>query len=350
MQKMDIARVDEWLIIWMKGIAITAQYNEERHLFYVNLAEDQGARRIRHFQPTDSCRYWEVDRITEGILHFRTLLQKGEKNFALEIIRTGEVDQCLSLLDHLHAEWSRSGYRRQRRREARNNIFKIAYVMHGMQSVYQMVKDIDSIRDKRKGYSSSSKGNMDLDERLSRHTVLRSAPNIALPWLAGDRWSIQDESSLGYGAIVGEEIASNLKIGKLLAVVMDENRDAVTIGVVRSIRSLSNGEFHVGIEILSREAIPVLLAEVSAKSGKSSSEKTFGNTDPFSLLDESYMALVLPENPASGVTKASIMIAIANYIQGAKLSVTHLDRSTSFAHLTDLIEQKDDWARVGFDK
>lgn len=348
MQKSDINRIDEWLNVWMKGIAITPKYHEENHLFYTNLDEDHGARRIRHFQPTDACRYWETDRITEGIPQFRKLLQKGEKHFAFEIVRTSEIDQCLVLLDNLYAEWSRSGYRRQRRREERQATMRQAYVAHGLQGCYQMVKDMENMWSSRKGYAR--RADESLDERLARHSVLQPATNIALPWLSGESWSIQNESPLGCGAIVPEEIANRLKVGRLVAMVMDDNREQISIGALRSIRSHSNNEWYLGVEVFSRTVSPVMLTNLGFRQGTSIPEPLLAGADPFSMLDETFVALILPENPASGIEKPSIILNIANYIENARLSVTSSDRGNLLIRLTDVVEQKDNWIRVGFEK
>ncbi|MCX7627063.1 MAG: hypothetical protein N2Z69_01400 [Methylophilaceae bacterium] len=343
MQKWEIARVDEWLTLWMKGIVLTRQYNEERHLFYVNLEEDRGARRIRQFHPTDSCRFWETDRIANGIPYFRKLLQKSDKNHVDTTAGTQEIERCQKLLDHLYAEWSRTDYRRQRRRENRNKTAKLAYVVHGMQAVYQWAKEIESSRLHRAGYLATP--DKSFEERLSRHTVLRSsAPNVALPWLSGDRWTVQDESANGFGALVDETAANALRVGRLVAAVFDDRKGQVFLGVVRSIRSLSAKEYQVGVEVIARTVAPVLVSVPSTLRGNGLSV----GKNPLAAMESLAPALILMENAERENQPASLVMPIANYVAGAILSVAHLNHSTVTVRLEAVLEQQDDWIRVRF--
>lgn len=346
MQKWEIARVDEWLTLWMKSSALTRRYDAQRHLFYVNLEEDHGARRIRHFQPTDACRYWETDPIAQGIPYFRQLLQKNASNPASTKMSPQELASCLTLLDHLYAEWSREGYRRQRRNEQRHKTSKLAYVAHGLLDVYHMVKDIEMSRQHRNGYTPDGRT---FEERLSRHSPLRGgAPSIAMPWLSGVRWTIQDQSPNGFGARVDESQASELRIGRLVAAVFDDHKDRIQLGVVRSIRSISAKEYQVGVEVISHAVAPIMLSALSSNGWKGNGLAGNQPHDPYSALETIAPALVLMEEAERGNQPASLMMPVVNHIQGASMNVTHLNRSNTTIRLGEVIEQKDDWVRVGF--
>lgn len=348
MLKAEVACVDEWLNIWMKNVTISNSFDPDGHLFYVNLEEDFGARRIRHMEHTKACRYWGTDRIVDGIPVFRKLLSKGEKHIAFEIVRTSEVDQYLKLLDHLHAEWSRDGYRRQRRREERIETVKAAYVSKGFHDAYRMTKDFYSASEQRKGYKSHSQES--LEERLSRHSVVRSAPSLALPWLSGQKWLIQDQSVSGFGAIVADEVAKKLTIGKLLAMVDDENRDSIVIGVVRSIKNQLNGQHHIGIESIAHSPVPVSITEISSLQRKAKSQAFVSGDDPFVMLEQGYWGLLDPATPDMEGVKPSVIIAMADYMQGAVISISEPGRDKFKIKLGEVLEHKDDWVRVAYEK
>ena len=345
MHKTEIALVDEWLRSWMRDIVITDRYDEAIHLFHVNLEQDHGARRIRLFTPTPACRYWETDRISEGIPNFRKLLDRGDKNLAFEILRTREIERWLVLLDHIYAEWSRSAYRRQRRRENRNETMKAAHVAHGIQGCYLMIKDQVSAQRNRRGFVFGS--GQSLDEKLMRHSVLHPAANTMMPWLAAEKWTLRDQSERGLGATVNAEIAARLKIGRLVSLVLDDRRNAVTLGVIRNIKSLANGDRNIGIEILSPAAIPVQLSDFSQKSAKPAGAGFAAEDELTAVMENNYGGLLIPENPAQGVTRASVILPASTYQQAANLKMKEPDSADQRITLSDLIEQKDDWVWVG---
>ena len=346
MQKTEIALVDEWLRAWMRDVVITDAYEEAIHLFHVNLEQDHGARRIRHFTPSPACRYWQTDRVSESIPNFRKLLQRGDKNLAFEILRTRDTERCMALLDHIYAEWSRSAYRRQRRREDRQQTAKSAHVAQGMQGCYLMIKDLHEAQRSRRRFSLGSGGS--LDEKLMRHSVMHPSSHTVLPWLAAEKWTLRDQSERGLGAIVNAEIASRLKIGRLVGMVLDDRRNAVTLGVIRNIKSLTTGERHVGIEIITCAAVPVQLSDATQKS-VSPIEGAFAGEDQLaSMMVNAYGGLLIPENPELGIAKSSILLPGTNYRPASELRMKKLEEAIQPIRLTDLVEQKDDWVRSGF--
>lgn len=216
---------------------------------------------------------------------------------------------------------------------------------NGLLDVYHMVKEIETSRQHRNGYTPDGRP---FEERLSRHSALRGgAPSIAMPWLSGDRWTIQDQSPNGFGARIDGSQASGLRIGRLIAAVFDDHRDKIQLGVVRSIRSISAREYQVGVELISHAVSPIMLSALPGN-GRNGGEPGNQPHDPYSTLENIAPALVLMEEAEHGNQPASLIMPIVNYIQGASMSVTHLNRGNTVIRLGETIEQKDDWVRVGF--
>ena len=57
--KQQVETIYQWLHRWSGKLELERDYREDHQLFYVNLIEDRGARRIRNFEPAESCRYWQ---------------------------------------------------------------------------------------------------------------------------------------------------------------------------------------------------------------------------------------------------------------------------------------------------
>ncbi|MBU3736640.1 MAG: hypothetical protein FGM62_06645 [Methylobacterium sp.] len=153
-------------------------------------------------------------------------------------------------------------------------------------------------------------------------------------------------SALGLGALVSEEIASRLKIGKLASLVVEDRRDTVTLGVIRNIKTLASGDRHVGIEVISHAAAPVLLSDFTQKSPVPDLDALGADTELSSLIDDTYGGLLIPENPAAAA-QPSILIPATTYIQSASLKMTWMEGHEQTIRLGEVIEQRDDWVRVG---
>lgn len=180
-----------------------------------------------------------------------------------------------------------------------------------------------------------------------RHSVLHPAANTMMPWLAAEKWTLRDQSERGLGATVNAEIAARLKIGRLVSLVLDDRRNAVTLGVIRNIKSLANGDRNIGIEILSPAAIPVQLSDFSQKSAKPAGAGFAAEDELTAVMENNYGGLLIPENPAQGVTRASVILPASTYQQAANLKMKEPDSADQRITLSDLIEQKDDWVWVG---
>ena len=65
MSKKQIELIHRWLLSWTRRTPLSATLDQTRHLFYVNLDEDRGARRIRseRLDRSASNRYWNTGQL-----------------------------------------------------------------------------------------------------------------------------------------------------------------------------------------------------------------------------------------------------------------------------------------------
>jgi hypothetical protein len=288
MSKRQIENVYYWLLPWAGRISLDRMFNQHEHLFYVDLDEDREGRRVRNFTPSLSCRYWNTDPLAREIAHALHNLETGAPQL------TGLEP---ALLHALHAEWSRTAYKRQRRSDERDETTKYASVANGIYAVCQEVQ-------------MQVAGQAPLD-------------------MNGELWQIENESSHGFGATVSTELNTWLKIGRLIALREELNLGMGVVGVVRSLKQLDEGKVYVGVEILSHMALYAVLQELHD-----------GIPDP-----QMFPGVFLPSDEARHLPTSLLLPAI-EYQPGMELRL-RLDRVAHRILLREVLEQQDDWVRVG---
>ncbi len=283
MTKQQIVAVSQWLQQHTADIVIERDFDEDRQLFFVNLDEDRGGRRIRNFDPLPSCRYWATDALEREI---EIELEKAELG------QPAEID--VEILRQMHVEWSRTGYKRQRRTDERNEVKKIASIAHGIYAVCQEVHN-----------------------QAMGHTHLA---------LEGETWTIENESRNGFGALVSLDLNTWLKVGRLITLREELNFGMGVVAVIRSLQQQGEHQVYIGAEVLSYMALYAQLKDA---------------TD---AIPQPFPGLFLASDDDRQLPSSLILPAI-EYQPQAELHLK-LDRRLRRVQLGAPMEQKDDWCRV----
>jgi hypothetical protein len=350
MLKGEIEMLSTWLSGWCGAMVLESTYSEARHLFFVGLEEDRGGRRIRHFQPTRSYRYWDTDKVVIQVERVMQYVRQGRLPEGLRMGPNIGFSDCQLLMEHALVEWSRHIYRRQRRTDERDQVAKVAQVLNGIVNVCQHVKNVEY-----------SRGRMVTHDELSaRPLPVEAAPEkrpedpatkteeggIILPGVNGERWSIENESKYGFGALVNAELNLWLRPGRLIAIDYELNPDMPVLGVVRSIKQQPGNKKHIGIEVLCHTPAYVRLRNLTSSAHPQdflpddifvASALTTQGPIPFS-------ALYLPKDEEKDIS-SSLVLPRVEFIAGGVFEL-RTDRHHCQVRLGRVIEQKDDWVRV----
>ncbi len=302
MLKTEIELVDGWLNTWCQNLTLAKRYDKNRQLFFVDLRADRGARRIRELNPETSYRYWHVDAITATLEEMR--LQLGQNVLPQAFAKNTPLPNAMRVLDYLLAEWSREGYKRQRRGEVRTEVSKLAQVVHGVPHVCQQVKNLMYA-----GVSSP----------------------FAQESLIENGWIIKNESNFGFGALVNVDFNRWLKPGCLVALDYQLNPDMTVVGVVRRIQQQAGRDGYVGIEVLSHIPSYVRLQQL-ANSGAIMSEA------------EPFPALYLGKDEKHNLP-ATLLIPDLDFVQ-SDLYELRAQQYSRQVRLGRILEQQDGWTRV----
>ena len=314
MLKWEITLVNSWLQRWCQDLMLAKEYDVEQHLFFVDLLENSGARRMRDFMPMPSYRYWNVDNMTSELEHMQQQLEVDilPPDFGEGIA----LPTAMRLVEQLLAEWSRTDppYRRQRRLEDRDGVSKSAQVVHGIFNVCQHVKNLAFA-------SLSPATNYNRDGIGSTATGGKE-----------NSWIIENESKFGFGAVVKADLNLWLNPGRLIALDYEFNPDLTVVGVVRSIQQQSDGNCYAGIEVLSHTPTYVLLQYMDDDTGLEAGAA------------ESFPALYLAKDDDRDQPAMLVMPSFQFLESG--LYQLRTQQQTYLVRLGDIVEQQYDWLRV----
>jgi len=312
MLKWEIALVNKWLEGWCQDLSLAKEYDEEQHLFFVDLLENNGARRMRDFTPKPSHRYWHVDNMTSALERMQQL--EGDI-LPPDFEGYNVIPNVMRHIEHLLAEWSRTDYRRQRRVEDRDGVSKSAQVVHGIFNVCQRVKN--------SAFASLSPAPVYNEDGVDS-TAGKSEENS---------WIIENESKFGFGAAVKADLNSWLKPGRLIALDYELNPNLTVVGVVRSIQQQSENICYAGIEVLSHTPSYVRLQHMD----DSEMDLATDGAEPFP-------ALYLAKDDERDQLAALVMPSFQFVESGVYRLRTQ--QQAYRVKLGDVVEQQYDWIRA----
>lgn len=343
MLKIEIETLADWLSRWCGMLVLDTDYVEARHLFFVAQAEDRGGRRMRHFQPQSNYRYWDTDKIVLQVERLAQYARQDRMPVDLKLPLSLSFSDCLLLTEHMLVEWSRHVYRRQRRTDERDEVAKVAQVVNGIVNVCQHVKNVL--------YSAGRP--LQPDEVKARplpvSQVVPPAQEpgaIILPGANGEKWTINNESKYGFGALVSSELNLWLRPGRIIALDYELNPGMPVVGVVRSVKQVSGSKRHVGIEVLSHTPAYVRLRNLA----DSAHPQDFLPTDIFLAAcvategQPPFPALYLPRDEEKDIP-STLLLPRVEFVAGGIFEL-RTEHHHSQVRLGRVFEQKDDWVRV----
>lgn len=346
-KRQQIDLVSKLLAKWTAKIKIETVYDEKRHLFYVDTAGNVPAKRIRNFEPSDSCRYWCFDSINSKIeLCFSAI----EFNISPSQSALGEFitsKYFLSTLEALHLEWSRTEYKRQRRGEERIKTSKPATATYGFEDTCNQIQQYDNIQVHRG--EKIYKGEKSFEDRLAAHNFVKGRSELDFVYidLGTGHSNIVDESSKGIGIRVNKR-AHEVSLGMMIGVSVQEPATGIWVGVIRSIKAMAACELHIGIEVLSKAAFCVHAKNTTLNMGKvrNITENTNAGNTSFSTSTANFTCLYAPkEQGISG--QETLIVPRLQFNKNDTFKVNILG-TEMYVRFTETLERHEDWIRVSY--
>ncbi len=331
---------------WLTEMSFFDQFNQEVHLFVIDLQKDVCAKRARHFKQTDSCRFWDIDAFEAKIISTIRLTEQGQLPADISLTEIGDIRSLHETLQILRSDWSKTEYVRQRRKENRHKTRQSASITYGILNICNQIEHYG-----RKKLSSSlnvsTANNKTLDERLSSHASIRRESTTTLfveP--QHEIWTVTDESPKGLGVTMPKEAKSWAKTGKLISVAMDERPPRVIIAMIRGVMPTRNmNELRVGLEVIARFASWAHMRAIERA-------PSFEPVDKFSPLANNnsivmgFTVIHLPIEAGLSAEPTLILPKIEYHVN--EIYEIILNGTTKLIRLGSPIEAKDDWVRVIF--
>ncbi len=324
-------------------------YTPEQYLFYIDLEKDNAAKRMRDFEPNNSCRYWELDELEKQLSIAITVSDRGEIPQSLAFSKIDNAKKLNETLLILLDEWKKTGHVRQRRKFGRKASSKTARVNAGIVAICNQVHQANQISS---GLRLSRDGKS-LDDRLRAHTVLRQTSNLSPNSGSLDTWIITDESPRGLGTRVNKYANILARPDKLIGLNIEGDPSKIIIGMIRSVKPTQGNQLRVGVEIISHQPTWVQLRQIRADEVFSNTEseidpatkigtKNIANTVDIGLFSGIYLPI---EAGLSDI--ASMILPKMNYRENTYYAVS-IAGSPKRALLGEPIESRDDWIKIAF--
>lgn len=346
----QIHLIERWMPMLVRGIRLEQEFKAERHVFFVNLEENRGARRIRRITPGDALRYWDTYGLKDKLDALRSQLSAGALPAKMGLTEDCRLPACLELLERIAYFWSPTGLKRTQRAFQRKNTMKSIEVVRGLGDICMNVR-ADNIQAQRALAGETSDG-LSYDEMVDVHlygfVTKRTQVRVELGKdekiehvIAHERWVMENESEAGYGAYINDQVDDWVRLGKLVG-LKPEKKGHWNVGVIRRLQRTDANQQHVGIEVISERPLALLLRPEKDENRP----LTVDGVDPFEI-KLPFPALYLKGAGQQAKTDALILQS-AEFAGGRELWFTA--RSTIYhIRLKHALEHGDDWLRVSFE-
>ena len=312
-------------------VEISQEFNPIKYLFYVDIEKDHGAKRMRHFTPTNTCIYWHIDGVEKFITE---IIERRFSTHSLSQldIEPHQTKAAIEALNIINREWSRKEYQRQRRKESRQKITTTATVVYGIQEICKRVHVLEN--NKLHPSARILADGKTLDDSLRSHTAIRDTSTLPKSDRNSHHWVIVDESNQGIGAVASRELNAWIAVGQLVGITLADGKNEMLIGVIKSTRPKANHQTQVGIEVLSRHARCVQL-------------KLATSTPMDSVIGlHSFSALYLPIE--AGVSLSStLLLPKLEFIPNSEYEIS-ISGMTEQLLLSTATDSNDDWVKLTY--
>ncbi len=348
----QIHLIERWMPMLVRGIRLEQDYKKERHIFYVNLEENRGARRVRRIEPSEALRYWDTYGLKEKLDALRSQISAGVLPAKLGLTEDCKLPACLELLERIAYFWSPTGLKRTRRVFERKGSMRSIDVVRGLNDICLNVR-ADNMRSLQSKVAENTDG-ISYDEMVDVHlygfVTKRTQVKVGQEkekdekiehLISHERWVMENESERGYGAQITDQADDWVRLGKLVG-IKPERKGHWNIGVIRRMRRTQPTQQYIGIEVLVERPVALMLR----------AEKSEDRPLSVDGLDTLDIKLPFPALFLSGAGQTAqsdaLILQSAEFSSGRELWFG-VRGITYHIRLKHALERGDDWLRASFE-
>lgn len=344
----QIHLIERWLPTLLRGTELEREFKPARHVFFVKLNDNRGARRVRRVEPSEHHRYWDTYGLKDKLDFIRAQLSSGTVPAQLGLTEDCKLPACLELLERIAYFWAPVGLKRVQRAFERKHAVKSMEVLRGLKDICVNVRadNADLLRPSAEGSDELSYAEM-VDVHLYGFVTQRTQVKLNHSKdekpeyiAANERWIMQNESEAGYGAQIKDQDEDWVRLGKLVG-LKPEKKGHWNIGVIRRLRQCEHNQRYVGIEVIAERPLALLLRGQKSPQRALSLVGVEGAETP-QAISALFLKAATPKDSDSLIMQSSEFAASRELWFTVRGIVYHL-------RLKRALERGDDWLRTSFD-
>ncbi len=346
--RLQIQLTEQVLKIWATNPLILNKYRPDKVQFFINLEGDKGPERIRAVEKYAEYRFWKTTRLVDKIEAYLCAVatQKPLTEFGLDHVAPPSV--VLKLFKKLRAEWCVEGFERQRRREDRHLNTQLLNVSFGLEDVTSRLENIRAIM-LLQGFLSTNTVMNEHENELDVKLALqrRNKLNTQTPQyhLGSENWWMVDESKNGFAVDLGKEINHWIEPGKLVGYTTTENKAALMVAEIKSVRKQANGSYRAGLEMIGAQAMSVKVAHLDSNKSTEVQFGYFVEDDIFSFTELNSFEGILLKNSHRFAGKNALILPRSEYKRGSQYRI-QIDGKEQLVQADVLQMKQREWVSI----
>lgn len=333
----QIDMIDIWLNHWSDLVRLDTQHVDRSHVYFVDTGKGVGLQRIQRPGTESTLRYMDIRDLTIHAKSVAAAIKTGTNPVALGLGEDFRMPDGLTLLEHVIEEWS-SKPGQNRRSSVRKPSEGTWGIALGMDNICSKLSKVSG-----EGRSAPLSPDELMDINLYGFVTDRTKKQHQHEQTVAqekihERWRQMDMNDNGLGFVVDPGQSPWVKIGKLLALRHEDERDWV-VGSIKRIARVDADRQIVGVGLFGGDITGVQI-KLDDKSRNLSYE-----VDDISLPTESqiYNALIWRDQGEA----ESLLMEGAGYARGRKYVVVEKNGSR-LIQLDAVLSKGDDWLRASF--
>lgn len=322
--RLQIQVTEQVLKIWATNPLILNKYRQDKVQFFINLEGDKGPERIRAVEKYADYRFWKTTRLVDKIEAYLCAVatQKSLTEFGLDQVAPPSV--VLKLFKKLRAEWCVEGFERQRRREERHLKTQLLNVSFGLEDVSNRLENIRAIKTLQEfpnTHSAVDENETELDVKLAQQRRSKLINQTPQYHLGSENWWMVDESKNGFAVDLGKEINRWIEPGKLVGYTSTEDKNALVVAEIKSVRKQANGSYRAGLEIIGTQASSIQVAHADSEKTTEVQFGYFVEGEDFCFNKLNSFEGVLLKNSSRFGGKSALILPRSEYKRGSKYRI-----------------------------
>lgn len=260
LSKVQIEIADGWFSSWCNDYTLDSEYSERSHLFFVDLASDQGMRIMRPDSVGETMRYIRADSLKAQIEEVQAGLRHGRLYAGYGAGAVFPVEEHVALLAIVEKLYQSILAGSDHQIEERTHFEdREVDVVIGIERVMRKLREAPQAAAGVAAATSIATDTIELSP--SGLSLVATEANQAASAAPVDpdieRWRVYDLSSKGYGLLVDRNAAEGVLLNGLIALRNHESGGWIVGTIVRKLANRVRGEILVGIEVLGYRPITV---------------------------------------------------------------------------------------------